>query len=54
MKVKLNHLMESISCLKVDDDLISNIVKLIENTQVLQGDKYKHIFWEQQVASCFI
>ena len=46
--------MESISCLKVDDDLISNIVKVIENIQVLQGDKYKHIFWEQQVASCFI
>ena len=35
MKVKLNHLMESISCLKVDDDLISNIAKVIENTQVL-------------------
>ena len=46
--------MASNICLKVDDDLISNIVKLIENTQVLQGDKYKHIFWEQQVASCFI
>ena len=46
--------MASNICLKVDDDLISNIAKVIENTQVLQGDKYKHIFSEQQVASCLI
>ena len=54
MKVKLNHLMESNSCIKVDDDLTSNIAKVIENTRVLQGDEFKHIFWEQQVAGWFI
>ena len=51
MKVKLNHLMESNSCIKVDDDLTSDIAKVIENTRVLQGDEFKRIFWEQQVAS---
>ena len=54
MKVKLNHLMESNSCIKVDDDLTSDIAKVIENTRVLQGDEFKRIFWEQQVTSWFI
>ena len=54
MKVKLNHLMESNSCIKVDDDLTSGIAKVIKNTRVLQGDEFKRIFWEQQVTSWFI
>lgn len=53
MKDKLNHLMASNSCVKVDDNLTSDISKVIQNTQVLQDDEFKRIFWEQQVPVCF-
>ena len=55
IKVKLNHLMASDACITVDDDLTSDISKVIECTQVLQGDEFKRIFWEQQVlVECFV
>ena len=38
MKVKLNYSIASDSCIKVDVELTSDIAKVIENTQVLQGD----------------
>ena len=49
MKLKLNRLMESHNCIKIDDNLTSDITQVIENTQLLQGDEFKRIFWEQQV-----
>ena len=49
MKVMLNHLMESNNCVKIDDDLTSDISEVIENTQLPQGDEFKCTFWEQQV-----
>ena len=55
IKVKLNYLMASDACITVDDDLTSDISKVIECTQVLQVDEFKHIFWEQQVfVECFV
>ena len=54
IKVKLNHLMASNSCIRVDNDLTSDISKVIENTEVLLDDKFKRIFWEQQVATCYM
>ena len=49
IKAKLNHLMASNACITIDDDLTSDISKVIECTQILQGDEFKRIFWEQQV-----
>ena len=54
IKVKLNHLMASNSCIRVDNDLTSDISKVIENTEVLLDDEFKRIFWEQQVATCYM
>ena len=54
IKIKLNHLMASNSCIRVDNDLTSDISKVIENTEVLLDDEFKHIFWEQQVATCYM
>ena len=54
IKVKLNHLMASNSCITVDNGLTSDISKVIENTEVLLDDEFKRIFWEQQVATCYM
>ena len=46
--------MASNSCIRVDNDLTSDISKVIENTEVLLDDEFKRIFWEQQVATCYM
>ena len=41
--------MTSNACVTANDDLTFDISKVIECTKILQGDEFKHTFWEQQI-----
>ena len=43
--------MSSNSCLELDDNLIADILKVVEdNKSISEKDDFKWFFWEQQVA----
>lgn len=53
LNAKVKKLMESSSCVELDDGLNSDILSVIEDHKALEKDDFKRIFWQQQVCICF-
>ena len=53
LRIRLKGLLENKASICVDEELSSDIKRVIENHRVMEEDKFKRIFWEQQVAMHF-
>ena len=52
LKSRIEKLMKSNVCVELDDQLNTDILKVVEDhKQLTEKDDFKRIFWEQQVAS---
>ena len=49
LRVRLNTLLGNKASLGVDEELTSDIKRVIDNHRVVEKDEFKRIFWEQQV-----
>lgn len=51
LKSRLKDLMNSSSCVELDDKFNADILKVIEDHKMIEKDNFKQIFWEQQVRT---
>ena len=54
INAKVKKLMESSSCVQLDDNFNSDILQVIDDHKVVEKDDFKRIFWQQQVYVCLL
>ena len=54
LTAKVKKLMESSSCVQLDNDFNSDILRVIDDHKSLENDDFKWIFWQQQVCIDFM